>query len=93
MVEIDDKPILRCIMKIYSSDGANDVMSWSGHTDYMGKEYFAIHFLDMSDTDSERVETVFDGSAVVPTKTPVRMCGTPKPEPCCTLSRDGLRGR
>lgn len=66
MVEIDDKPILRCIMKIYSSDGANDFMSCSGHADYMVRGYFANYFLHMSATDSERVETEFGGFAIRP---------------------------
>ena len=44
MVEIDGKPILWHIMKIYSSYGYNDFVILLGYKGYVIKEYFANYF-------------------------------------------------
>ena len=49
MVEIDGKPILWHIMKIYSSHGYNDFIILLGYKGYVIKEYFANYFLHKSD--------------------------------------------
>jgi glucose-1-phosphate cytidylyltransferase len=49
MVEIDGKPILWHIMKIYSSYGYNDFVILLGYKGYVIKEYFANYFLHQSD--------------------------------------------
>ena len=49
MVEIDGKPILWHIMKIYSSHGYNDFVILLGYKGYVIKEYFANYFLHKSD--------------------------------------------
>ena len=49
MVEIDGRPILWHIMKIYSSFGYNDFVILLGYKGYMIKEYFTNYFLHMSD--------------------------------------------
>lgn len=49
MVEIDGKPILWHIMKIYSSYGYNDFIILLGYKGYVIKEYFANYFLHQSD--------------------------------------------
>ena len=49
MVEIDGKPILWHIMKIYSAHGYNDFIILLGYKGYIIKEYFANYFLHKSD--------------------------------------------
>jgi glucose-1-phosphate cytidylyltransferase len=49
MVEIDGKPILWHIMKIYSWYGFNDFIILCGYKGYMIKEYFAHYFLHVAD--------------------------------------------
>lgn len=49
MVEIDGKPILWHIMKIYSAYGYNDFVILLGYKGYAIKEYFANYFLHQSD--------------------------------------------
>lgn len=49
MVEIDSKPILWHIMKIYSYYGINDFIILCGYKGYVIKEYFANYFLHQSD--------------------------------------------
>ncbi len=49
MVEIGGKPILWHIMKIYSYYGIHDFIICCGYKGYVIKEYFANHFLHMSD--------------------------------------------
>ena len=49
MVEIDGKPILWHIMKIYSAYGYNDFIILLGYKGYVIKEYFANYFLHKSD--------------------------------------------
>jgi len=49
MVEIDDKPILWHIMKIYSAHGINDFIICLGYKGYIIKEYFANYWLYRSD--------------------------------------------
>lgn len=49
MIEIGGKPILWHIMKIYSSHGVNDFIICLGYKGYMIKEFFANHYLHMSD--------------------------------------------
>ena len=49
MIEIGGKPILRHIMKIYSTHGFNDFIVCCGYKGYMIKEYFANYFLHTSD--------------------------------------------
>lgn len=49
MVEIDGKPILWHIMKIYSSYGFNDFVILLGYKGYIIKEFFANYFLHRSD--------------------------------------------
>ena len=49
MVEIDGKPILWHIMKLYSSYGYNDFVILLGYKGYVIKEYFANYFLHQSD--------------------------------------------
>jgi len=49
MVEIDGKPILWHIMKIYSAHGYNDFVILLGYKGYVIKEYFANYFLHQSD--------------------------------------------
>ncbi|UZJ41953.1 glucose-1-phosphate cytidylyltransferase [Prosthecochloris sp. SCSIO W1101] len=49
MVEIDGRPILWHIMKIYSAYGVNDFIICCGYKGYVIKEYFANYFLHMSD--------------------------------------------
>ncbi len=51
MVEIDGKPILWHIMKIYSSYGYNDFVILLGYKGYVIKEYFANYFLHQSDVE------------------------------------------
>ena len=51
MVEIDGKPILWHIMKIYSSFGYNDFVILLGYKGYVIKEYFANYFLHQSDVE------------------------------------------
>lgn len=49
MIEIDDKPILWHIMKIYSHYGFNEFVICLGYKGYMIKEFFAHYFLHTSD--------------------------------------------
>jgi glucose-1-phosphate cytidylyltransferase len=49
MVEIDGKPILWHIMKIYSSYGFNDFIILCGYKGYAIKEYFANYYRHSSD--------------------------------------------
>ena len=49
MVEIDGKPILWHIMKIYSYYGYNDFVILLGYKGYFIKEYFSNYFLHQSD--------------------------------------------
>ena len=49
MTEIDGKPILWHIMKIYSHYGFNDFVLLLGYKGYQIKEYFANYFLHQSD--------------------------------------------
>ena len=49
MVEINGKPILWHIMKIYSAYGYNDFIILLGYKGYVIKEYFANYFLHKSD--------------------------------------------
>ena len=49
IVEIGGYPIIRHIMKIYSTYGYNDFIVCLGYKGYMIKEYFANYFLHMSD--------------------------------------------
>ena len=49
MVEIDGKPILWHIMKIYSAYEINDFIICCGYKGHVIKEYFANYFLYMSD--------------------------------------------
>lgn len=49
MVEIDGKPILWHIMKIYSYYGINDFIICCGYKGYVIKEYFQNYFLHQSD--------------------------------------------
>ncbi len=49
MVEIDGKPILWHIMKIYSLYGYNDFVILLGYKSYVIKEYFANYFMHQSD--------------------------------------------
>tara|TARA_B100000780_G_scaffold270301_1_gene229907 strand:- start:222 stop:995 length:774 start_codon:yes stop_codon:yes gene_type:complete len=51
MVEINGKPILWHIMKIYSSFGYNDFVILLGYKGYVIKEYFANYFLHSSDIE------------------------------------------
>lgn len=51
MVEINGKPILWHIMKIYSSFGYNDFVILLGYKGYVIKEYFANYFLHSSDVE------------------------------------------
>ena len=51
MVEVDGKPILWHIMKIYSSFGYNDFVILLGYKGYVIKEYFANYFLHQSDIE------------------------------------------
>ena len=51
MVEIDGRPILWHIMKIYSSFGHNDFVILLGYKGYVIKEYFANYFLHQSDVE------------------------------------------
>ena len=49
MIEIGGMPIIWHIMKIYSAYGVNDFIVCLGYKGYVVKEYFANHFLHMSD--------------------------------------------
>jgi glucose-1-phosphate cytidylyltransferase len=49
MVEIDERPILWHIMKIYSHFGFDDFVICLGYKGYIIKEYFSNYFLHMSD--------------------------------------------
>lgn len=49
MVEIDGKPILWHIMKMYSNYGYNDFVVLLGYKGYFIKEYFANYFLHQND--------------------------------------------
>jgi glucose-1-phosphate cytidylyltransferase len=49
MVEIDGKPILWHIMKMYSQHGYNEFVVLLGYKGYCIKEYFANYFLHQSD--------------------------------------------
>jgi glucose-1-phosphate cytidylyltransferase len=49
MIEIDDKPILWHIMKIYSAYGFNDFVICLGYKGYLIKEYFSNYFLHTCD--------------------------------------------
>lgn len=49
MVNIGGRPILWHIMKSYSSHGIHDFVICCGYMGYVIKEYFANHFLHMSD--------------------------------------------
>ena len=51
MVEINNRPILWHIMKIYSSFGYNDFVILLGYKGYVIKEYFANYFLHQSDVE------------------------------------------
>lgn len=51
MVEVDGKPILWHIMKIYSSYGYNEFVVLLGYKGYVIKEYFANYFLHQSDVE------------------------------------------
>ena len=48
-VEIGGRPILRHILKTYSSFSVNEFLICCGHKGYVLKEYFANYFLHMSD--------------------------------------------
>ena len=56
MVEIDGKPILWHIMKLYSSYGYNDFVILLGYKGYVIKEYFANYFLHSSDVTINLVD-------------------------------------
>lgn len=56
MVEIGGKPILWHIMKMYSAHGINDFVICCGYKGYVIKEYFANHFLHMSDVTFHMAE-------------------------------------
>ncbi len=56
MVEIDGKPILWHIMKLYSSYGYNDFVILLGYKGYLIKEYFANYFLHSSDVTINLVD-------------------------------------
>lgn len=66
MVQIDGKPILWHIMKIYSSYGYNDFVILLGYKSYIIKEYFANYFLHQSDITIDlkenRVEVINNSS-------------------------------
>lgn len=49
MIEIEDKPILWHIMKIYSHYGFNDFVICCGYKAHMIKEWFADYYLHVSD--------------------------------------------
>ena len=49
MVEIGERPILRHIMKIYSTQGINNFIICCGYKGYLIKEYFANYHLHQSD--------------------------------------------
>jgi glucose-1-phosphate cytidylyltransferase len=48
-VEIGGRPILRHILKTYSSFSVNEFLICCGYKGYVLKEYFANYFLHMSD--------------------------------------------
>jgi glucose-1-phosphate cytidylyltransferase len=60
MVEIDGKPILWHIMKIYSSYGFNDFVICLGYKSYFIKEYFANYFLHQSDVTFDLLKNEID---------------------------------
>ena len=55
MIEIAGRPILWHILKTYSPHGINDFIICCGYKDYVIKEYFANHFLHMSDITFDMV--------------------------------------
>ena len=55
MIEIGGRPILWHILKTYSHHGINDFIICCGYKDYVIKEYFANHFLHMSDITFDMV--------------------------------------
>ncbi len=55
LVEIGGHPILWHIMKTYSAHGVEDFVICCGYRGYMIKEYFANHFLHMSDVTFDMV--------------------------------------
>tara|TARA_A100001015_G_scaffold229700_1_gene259764 strand:+ start:1595 stop:2368 length:774 start_codon:yes stop_codon:yes gene_type:complete len=70
MVEIDGKPILWHIMKIYSSHGFNDFVILLGHKGYIIKEFFANYFLHRSDVtiDLKKNDIEFINNSIEPWK-------------------------
>ena len=56
MIEIDGRPILWHIMKMYSGHGLNDFVICCGYKGYIIKEYFANYFLHMSDVTFDMSE-------------------------------------
>ncbi len=57
MVEIGGKPIIRHILKIYSTYGINEFIICLGYKGYLIKEYFANYFLHMSDITFDVTQT------------------------------------
>lgn len=55
MIEIGGRPILWHILKTYSHHGINDFIICCGYKGYVIKEYFANHFLHMSDITFDMV--------------------------------------
>jgi len=55
MIEIGGRPILWHILKTYSHHGINDSIICCGYKGYVIKEYFANHFLHMSDITFDMV--------------------------------------
>ena len=49
MIEVEGRPILWHLLKIYSAHGLNDFVICAGYKGYVIKEYFANYFLHMSD--------------------------------------------
>src|SRR5580704_6921986 len=60
MVEIGGRPMLWHIMKLYGVHGINDFIICLGYKGYLIKEYFANHFLHMSDITIDLAENRID---------------------------------
>jgi len=60
MIEINGKPILWHIMKIYSHFGINDFIICLGYKGYIIKEYFSNYFLHMSDVSFDMRENTME---------------------------------
>ena len=60
MVEIDGKPILWHILKIYSYNGINDFIICCGYKGYIIKEYFKNYFLHTSDISIDLKQNKID---------------------------------